>query len=104
VRRLVAPRVLALTLLMPALGVIAMLASIMAVLLAGLQFGGSTAGFWSTFKATLTTVDLLAFVLKTLIFGFVVSVVCCYMGLNAKGGSQGVGRAVNQAVVIGFVV
>lgn len=103
-RRLVAPRVLALTLLMPALGVVAMSASILALLLVGLQFGGSAAGFWSTFTATLNTIDLLAFAIKTLIFGFVVSVVCCYMGLNAKGGPQGVGRAVNQAVVIGFVV
>ena len=36
--------------------------------------------------------------------GAVVGLVCCYKGMNAKGGPQGVGRAVNQAVVISFCV
>jgi phospholipid/cholesterol/gamma-HCH transport system permease protein len=30
-------------------------------------------------------------------------VVCCYKGLTASGGAEGVGRAVNQAVVIAFL-
>jgi phospholipid/cholesterol/gamma-HCH transport system permease protein len=103
VRRMIAPRVLALTLLMPALGMIAMIGCISGNLLAALQFGSTTGGFWDVFTHTLTVVDTQAFILKTAIFGFVVSVVCCYMGMNAQGGSQGVGRAVNQAVVIAFV-
>jgi phospholipid/cholesterol/gamma-HCH transport system permease protein len=103
VRRMIAPRVLALTLLMPALGMIAMVACISGNLVAALQFGSTTGGFWDVFTHTLTVVDTEAFVVKTAIFGFVVSVVCCYKGMNAKGGSQGVGRAVNQAVVIAFV-
>ena len=36
--------------------------------------------------------------------GAIVGVVCCYKGVNASGGSLGVGRAVNQAVVISFVL
>ena len=32
----------------------------------------------------------------------IIAIVCCYKGMNAKGGPQGVGRAVNQAVVIAF--
>lgn len=103
VRRMIAPRVLALTLLMPALGMIAMVACISGNLVAALQFGATTGGFWEVFTHTLTVVDTLAFVAKTGLFGFVVAVVCCYKGMNAQGGSQGVGRAVNQAVVIAFV-
>lgn len=103
VRRMIAPRVLALTLLMPALGMIAMVGCVSGNLVAARQFGSTTAGFWDVFTHSLTVVDSVAFVVKTAIFGFVVAVVCCYKGMNAAGGSQGVGRAVNQAVVIAFV-
>lgn len=103
VRRIVAPRVLALTLLMPALGMIAMVACVLGTLVAALAFGSTSAGFWAAFTAGLNTVDVVAYVFKTGVFGVVVAIVCCYKGINASGGSQGVGRAVNQAVVISFV-
>ena len=32
-------------------------------------------------------------------FGAIVAVICSYYGMNASGGAEGVGRAVNQAVV-----
>jgi phospholipid/cholesterol/gamma-HCH transport system permease protein len=35
--------------------------------------------------------------------GLLIGTVCCYKGLNAAGGAIGLGRAVNQAVVISFV-
>lgn len=103
VRRIVAPRVLALTLLTPALGMIAMVACVLGDLVAALQLGSTTAGFWAVFTANLHSVDAMAYVVKTGIFGLVVALVCCYKGMNASGGSQGVGRAVNQAIVISFV-
>src|SRR5205807_2577261 len=31
-----------------------------------------------------------------------ISIVCCYKGMTASGGAAGVGRAVNEAVVISF--
>jgi phospholipid/cholesterol/gamma-HCH transport system permease protein len=37
------------------------------------------------------------------IFGAIVAVVCSYKGMSASGGAAGVGRAVNQAVVIALV-
>ena len=46
--------------------------------------------------------DLWGSVAKCALYGLIVGVVSCYVGLNAKGGSIGVGRAVNQAVVISF--
>ena len=40
---------------------------------------------------------------KTTLFGAIIAVVCCYKGMTASGGAEGVGRAVNQAVVIAFL-
>ena len=42
-------------------------------------------------------------VLKTTLFGAIIAIVCCYKGMTASGGAEGVGRAVNQAVVIAFL-
>jgi ABC-type transporter Mla maintaining outer membrane lipid asymmetry permease subunit MlaE len=36
------------------------------------------------------------------LFGAIVAIVCCYKGMTASGGAAGVGRAVNEAVVIAF--
>ncbi len=40
---------------------------------------------------------------KSTLFGAMIAIVCCYKGLTASGGAEGVGRAVNQAVVIAFL-
>ena len=41
--------------------------------------------------------------LKTSLFGAIVAIVCSYKGMNASGGAQGVGQAVNEAVVVAFM-
>ena len=38
--------------------------------------------------------------LKSIVFGFTIGIIGCYKGINATGGTQGVGRAANQAVVL----
>jgi phospholipid/cholesterol/gamma-HCH transport system permease protein len=65
--------------------------------------GESTAGYVATFSSTFTLAELFGDSLKVIINGFIIGLVCCYMGLNVKGGAEGVGRAVNRAVVISFV-
>ena len=36
---------------------------------------------------------------KTLVFGFIIGAIACYEGINATGGTEGVGRATTRAVV-----
>jgi phospholipid/cholesterol/gamma-HCH transport system permease protein len=103
IRTLVAPRVLALTVLMPALNIVGLVFAALAGLLAEHTFNGTTAGYLETFRAGFTGIDLAANIIKTLGFGFIVAVVCAYKGMNASRGSEGVGRAVNEAVVLAFV-
>jgi phospholipid/cholesterol/gamma-HCH transport system permease protein len=104
IKTLVVPRFLAIGVLTATMNLLAIAVSLIggwgaAVLL----FGETTSGYFSTMTLNFTLPDLLGSVLKTSSFGFMVAVVCCYKGLNVKGGSVGVGRAVNQAVVISFV-
>jgi ABC-type transporter Mla maintaining outer membrane lipid asymmetry permease subunit MlaE len=47
--------------------------------------------------------ELWGSILKTTLFGAIIAIVCSYKGMNASGGAAGVGRAVNEAVVIAFL-
>jgi phospholipid/cholesterol/gamma-HCH transport system permease protein len=62
----------------------------------------TAAGFLTTFSSNFTIPEVAFNGIKVLTFGFIIAIVCCYKGMNAKGGAAGVGRAVNQAVVISF--
>ena len=41
--------------------------------------------------------------LKCTLYGAITAIICCYKGMTASGGAEGVGRAVNQAVVMAFL-
>jgi phospholipid/cholesterol/gamma-HCH transport system permease protein len=42
--------------------------------------------------------------LKAMIFGVIISIVCCYVGLKTAGGPREIGRSVTKAVVLSFVL
>lgn len=102
VRTLILPRVIAITLMTGLMDLVALVFGIIGGYMAALVVGSSSAGFLSSFFDNATIYDLLGSVIKTTLFGLIIGVVCCYKGFWAKGGPAGVGRAVNQAVVISF--
>ena len=103
VRTLVLPRVIALTLITGALDIVALSFGVVGGWVASVPILGATSGsFFASFFANATVTDLWGSVLKTAIFGLFIAVICCYKGLHTKGGPAGVGRAVNQAVVVSF--
>jgi phospholipid/cholesterol/gamma-HCH transport system permease protein len=104
VRRMVAPRVLAITLLMPALGLLVIVVEYYAIELAYFVYGGGAGPYKAAAAYSYSAIDIYIFFIKTLVVGFIVGIVCCYKGMNVSGGSRGVGRAVNQAVVISFAL
>ena len=61
------------------------------------------AGFFATLLNNASTTDLWGSVVKTTLFGAIIAIVACYKGMTASGGAEGVGRAVNQGVVIAFL-
>jgi phospholipid/cholesterol/gamma-HCH transport system permease protein len=99
VKNLVVPRFLALMLATGLFDVYAVLFGIFGGMLASLVYGAPLGPFWSTFFSNATSTDMWASVLKTTIYGAIIAIVCCYMGMSASGGAEGVGRAVNRAVV-----
>jgi len=102
VKNLVVPRFLALMLVTGLFDIYALLFGIFGGILATLVNGAPLGPFWATFFTNASTTDLWGSVLKTTMFGAIIAIVCCYKGMNAKGVAAGVGRAVNQAVVISF--
>jgi phospholipid/cholesterol/gamma-HCH transport system permease protein len=103
VKNLVVPRFLALMVITGLFDIYALLFGIFGGILAALAFGQPLGPFWGTLFANATTVDLWGSVLKTTCFGAIIAIVCSYKGMSASGGAEGVGRAVNDAVVISFL-
>jgi phospholipid/cholesterol/gamma-HCH transport system permease protein len=102
VKQLVVPRLLALMLAAMLFDIFAIVAGMLGALLVLLQHDAPVMPFLATFFSNATTLELGASFLKCAIYGAVIAIVCCHKGITASGGSQGVGRAVNQAVVICF--
>jgi phospholipid/cholesterol/gamma-HCH transport system permease protein len=66
--------------------------------------GVTPGAYFQGFSALAQLPDLYSSLAKAWVFGFIAAMVACYKGLYAKGGPKGVGDAVNQAVVITFIL
>jgi len=65
---------------------------------------GTPGAYLASFTALAQLPDLWQGMAKALVFGMVAAIVACYKGMNAKGGPKGVGDAVNESVVISFML
>src|SRR5215208_3914054 len=103
VKNLVVPRFLALMLITGLFDIYALIFGIFAGVLATIVNGAPLGPFWASFFTNASVTDLWGSVVKCTLFGAITAIVCCYKGMTASGGAEGVGRAVNQAVVITFM-
>jgi phospholipid/cholesterol/gamma-HCH transport system permease protein len=102
IRTVILPRVLALTIMTGLLDVVALSFGVVGGLCATIELNANSSAYFANFWNNATTTDMWGSVSKTFLFGLIIGVVCCYKGYKAEGGPIGVGRAVNQAVVIAF--
>ncbi|TNY38835.1 ABC transporter permease [Thermomonospora catenispora] len=65
---------------------------------------GTPGAYLASFNAMAQLPDLIQAEVKAFVFGLTAGLVAAYKGLNAKGGPKGVGDAVNQTVVITFML
>jgi len=103
VKNLVVPRFLALMLVTALLDIFAIVFGLSAGIAAELLYHQSLGGFFATLFSNASITDLWGSVIKCTLFGALIAVVCSYKGMTASGGAAGVGRAVNEAVVISFM-
>jgi len=99
-RFLVAPRMLALVLLMPCLSTVSNLAAIFASsLVCKAFFSIAFPYFFDLVKDSLLIRDIITGILKSFLFGLLIAAIACYRGLTVKGGAAGVGTSTTSSVV-----
>jgi phospholipid/cholesterol/gamma-HCH transport system permease protein len=105
VRKLVIPRVVAGTIMVPILTIISdgvgMIGG-MVISVTQLKVAGSI--YWSNVTDGLYIDDIWMGLIKPVVLGFALVTIGCHVGLRAHGGTQGVGRATTNAVVGASVV
>ncbi len=102
---LVTPRLLGITLVLPALTIISIFLMIAAGYLVAVHQLGLNGAVFLRFAATgIAPMDFVYGMVKAVWFGLVICTVSCYFGFTCKDGPQGVGQATNRAVVVSAVV
>jgi len=105
VRKLVVPRILAGTIMMPVLTVIADAVGIMGgAIISSTQLKVASSIYWNNVVMGLTMDDIWMGLVKPVVLGFSVMSIGCFVGLRTTGGTQGVGKAATIAVVSASVV
>ena len=105
VQKLVTPRMIATAVMLPCLTVIDdFVGMVGGWVMAKILFGLPTRQYWTSTWQALVWNDVGQGLLKPFIFSFAVSLIGCFYGLRASGGTQGVGRATTQAMVWASVV
>jgi phospholipid/cholesterol/gamma-HCH transport system permease protein len=104
IRKLVLPRVVAVTLMLPVLTLLAdFLGMVGGLFIAVVELKIGAAFYLSTVQQSVHVSDVLHGLFKTPVFGFEIAMIGCYNGLSASGGADGVGRATTIAVVMSSI-
>lgn len=101
VRQLVAPILLAMLVMLPALTVLANAAALTGGgLLCSIQLHMSMSSFWDATFAAMVLDDPVQGLTKSLVFAVLITLVACINGFLATGGSEGLGRFTTRSVVL----
>jgi phospholipid/cholesterol/gamma-HCH transport system permease protein len=101
VRYLVVPKYLALLVMIPCLTLLSDLAGILGGgIFEILQLDQTFLLFLTATRDSLAMRDITTGLIKSLVFGLIITKVGCYEGLSVKGGAEGVGKATTSSVVV----
>lgn len=105
VRKLVAPRLIALLITLPLLTLMADMVGVLGGWVVSTKlYGILSATFMAAVWDGLTTKDVVGGFLKALAFAFIIGTVACRQGLRTEGGTVGVGRSTTTAVVMSSIL
>ena len=97
---LVAPRLIAATLTLPMLVLVADIIGVMGGYIVGVaELDFNSAAYLRNTWDFLQFDDVFSGLVKAAAFGFIIALMGCYNGYRSKGGAQGVGQATTNAVV-----
>jgi phospholipid/cholesterol/gamma-HCH transport system permease protein len=105
IKKLVAPRVLALLISLPLLTVLADVLGIFGGwVTAVVLYSVPSTTFINSVRDGISTDDLIGGVVKPLVFSLIIAAIACRQGLNTEGGTVGVGRSTTRAVVTASII
>jgi phospholipid/cholesterol/gamma-HCH transport system permease protein len=105
VQKLVVPRVIATAVMLPALTVLDdFVGMVGGWIMSRYLFALTTRQYWTSSWQALVWNDVGQGLLKPFVFSFAISLIGCFYGLRASGGTQGVGRATTQAMVWASII
>jgi len=104
IRYLVTPRLIASAIMLPLLTMYANVMGMAGGALVAINSGVSYQSFLNSATLFLDAYDLFGGMLKTMVFGIIIAITSCYIGLNTEGGAAGVGRSTTSAVVWSIIL
>lgn len=104
VHYLVVPRVLATTLMLPFLTILFDFVGVLGCYFVAVSLLGIDPGdFVGRILEVIRVADIFQGVFKSVVFGFLLSLIGCYKGFHSEGGAKGVGAATVQGVVFACI-
>ena len=104
IRKLVLPRVVAVTVMLPLLTMLTdFIGMVGGLFIATVELKIGASFYLSTVMQSTRANDILHGLCKTPFFGFEIALIGCYNGLSATGGADGVGRSTTVAVVMASI-
>ncbi len=105
IKKLVAPRIVALTTMAPILTIICdMVGMLGGLLVATSLLHQSSTVYISSSQQAVYFNEVLGGLIKPTVFGFIIAIIGCYMGLSTRGGTVGVGRSTTRSVVVASIL
>lgn len=104
IKKLITPRVIAALAMLPLLTIIGDAVAILgAYYISVFASNQSSYVYWTSIKGVMNFENLFAGFVKPFIFGYLISSICCYVGITTRGGAKGLRNSVTNGVVISII-
>jgi phospholipid/cholesterol/gamma-HCH transport system permease protein len=105
IKKLVAPRIIALVTMAPALTVVCDFVGVLGGLLISVtMLQQPSSVYMASAREAVNYNEILGGLIKPTVFGFIIAMIGCYKGLSTTGGTVGVGRSTTQSVVVASIL
>jgi phospholipid/cholesterol/gamma-HCH transport system permease protein len=105
IKKLVIPRIIALVTMAPTLTIICDMIGVIGGMVVAITFLHQPSSVYiSSAKEAVSYNEIIGGLLKPTVFGFIIAIIGCYMGLSTEGGTVGVGRSTTRSVVVSSIL